>query len=227
MRIFDVTRLIHPSVPVYEGDPEVSIEPWLSIVRGAPVNVSRLTMGSHTGTHVDAPAHLREGAPGVDQLPLDVLIGPARVVDLGVSTSIDGASLRGVDLPSHRRLLFKTRPHQRAREEISPGEFAGLTQDAARLFVQAGVRLVGVDALSIDSPESSSLPVHHLLLEAGVIILEGLDLSAVPPGDYELLCLPLKIQSGDGAPARVVLRELAGEAGPPSYGPGNISEVFG
>jgi len=211
MRIFDVTRLIHPAVPVYEGDPEVSIEPWLSIVRGAPVNVSRLTMGSHTGTHVDAPAHLREGAPGVDRLPLDVLIGPARVVDLGVSTPVDGASLRGVDLLSHRRLLFKTRPHQCSQEEISPGEFAGLTQDAARLLVQAGVRLVGVDALSIDSPESSSLPAHHLLLEAGVIILEGLDLSAVPPGDYELLCLPLKIQSGDGAPARVVLRELAGE----------------
>ena len=87
MRIFDVTRLIHHAVPVYEGDPEVSIAPWLSIARGSPVNVSRLSMGSHTGTHVDAPAHLREGAPGVDQLPLDVLIGPARVVDLTAGKS--------------------------------------------------------------------------------------------------------------------------------------------
>ena len=227
MRIFDVTRLIHHAVPVYEGDPEVSIEPWLSIARGSPVNVSRLSMGSHTGTHVDAPAHLREGAPGVDQLPLDVLIGPARVVDLGVSAPIDVACLRGVDLPSYRRLLFKIRALERAQEEISRGDFAGFTEDAARLLVHAGVRLVGVDALSVDSLESSSLPAHHVFLETGVIILEGLDLSAVPPGDYELLCLPLKIQSGDGAPARVVLRELAGEASPPSYGRGNIPEVFG
>ncbi|MFI5338570.1 MAG: cyclase family protein [Candidatus Methylomirabilales bacterium] len=210
MKIYDVTRSIHHAMPVYEGDPEVSIEPWLSIARGAPVNVSRLAMGSHTGTHVDAPAHLREGVLGVDQLPLDALIGPARVVDLVASAHIDVASLRGVDLTSHRRVLFKTRALHRGLEETPRRGFAGLMEDAARLLVDSGVRLVGVDALSVDPLESTSLLAHHVLLDAGVIILEGLDLSAVPAGDYELLCLPLKIRHGDGAPARVVLREVAG-----------------
>ena len=209
MKIFDVTRPIHHAMPVYPGDPEVSVEPWLSIARGAPVNVSRLAMGSHTGTHVDAPAHLHEGAPGVDRLPLDVLVGPARVFDLAASARIDAAALRGMDLASHRRVLFKTRPADRGRDGTPEGSFAGLTEDAARLLVASGVRLVGLDAMTVDPLDSFSLPAHRTLLDAGVIILEGLDLSAVPPGDYELLCLPLNIRHGDGAPARVVLRELA------------------
>ena len=108
------------------------------------------------------------------------------------------------------RVLFKTRPADRGRDGTPEGSFAGLTEDAARLLVASGVRLVGVDAMTVDPLESSSLPAHHTLLDGGVIILEGLDLSAVPPGDYELLCLPLNIRHGDGAPARVVLRELAG-----------------
>jgi arylformamidase len=210
MKIFDVTRVIHHAMLVYAGDPQISFEPWLSVAHGAAVNVSRLTMGSHTGTHVDAPAHLREGALGVDQLPLDVLIGPARVVDFGAFSPIDAVSLQGVDLASHRRILFKTRAIDRGREEVWPKHFAGLTEDAARLLVDFGIRLVGVDTLSVDPLESSSLPAHHTLLDAGVIILEGLDLSAISSGDYELLCLPLKIRHGDGAPARVVLRELSG-----------------
>ncbi len=209
MKMFDVTRMIHPAMPVYEGDPAVSIEPWLSIALGAAVNVSRLVMGSHTGTHVDAPAHLREGAMGVDRLPLDVLIGPARVVNLTVSAQIDAARLLGLDLTTHCRILFKTWAPNRRQAETSPGDFATLTEDGARVLVDSGVRLVGLDALSADPLESSSLPAHHALLNAGVIILEGLELSSVPPGDYELLCLPLKIRHGDGAPARVVLRELA------------------
>lgn len=210
MKLFDVTRPIHHAMPVYPGDPEVSVEPWLSIARGAPVNVSRLAMGSHTGTHVDAPAHLREDASGVDRLPLDTLIGPARVFDLAASAHIDAAALRGMDLASQPRVLFKTRPTVRGRDGTPQGSFAGLTEDAARLLVASGVRLVGVDAMTVDPLDSFSLSAHRTLLDAGVIILEGLDLSAVPPGDYELLCLPLNIRHGDGAPARVVLRELAG-----------------
>ncbi len=209
MKLFDITRSIHNAMPVYQGDPTVSIEPWLATVRGAPVNVSRLVMGSHTGTHVDAPAHLQGGALGVDQLPLDVLIGPARVISLTPSADNDAAHLLGLDLTSYRRVLFKTWTPVSRRPGSSPGDFAGLTENTARFLVDSGVRLVGVDTLSVDSLESSTLTVHHVLLEAGVIILEGLDLSAVPPGDYELLCLPLKIQDGDGAPARAVLRELA------------------
>jgi arylformamidase len=212
MKLFDVTQPIYHAMPVCEGDPEVSVESWLSVARGAPANVSRLVLGSHAGTHVDAPAHLRAGAFGVDQFPLDVLIGPVRVFSLGSSGHIDATRLRGLDLVSCRRVLFKTRIEDREPEGPSRGALPGLTEDAARLLVDSGVRLVGVDALSVDAPESSSLPAHGILLAAGVIILEGLNLSAVPPGDYELLCLPLKIRDGDGAPARVVLREMSDSA---------------
>ncbi len=224
MRIFDVTLPISHGMPVYEGDPEVTIERRLSIPKGAPFNVAFLAMGSHTGTHVDAPAHFREGALGVDQLSLDVLVGPARVYDLPVTGHIDAASLRRVDLTSSPRILFKTRSSGSWRTGRFRKDFAGVTEDAARLLVHSGVRLVGVDSLSVEPFESTSFATHRTLLDAGVIILEGLDLSAVPPGDYELLCLPLKIQRGDGAPARVVLREIvdtrkpapAGQAAPPS-----------
>ncbi|MGE5851088.1 MAG: cyclase family protein [Candidatus Methylomirabilota bacterium] len=209
MRIFDVTLAIRHGMPVYEGDPEVSITPWCSTQDGALANVSRLTMGSHTGTHVDAPEHLREGGAGVDQLALDVLMGPARVYDLTAHGQIDAASLEGMDLTSHPRILFKTRNSARWREGRFHRDFAALTEAAARRLVDAGARLVGVDSLSVEPFGSSALPVHRTLLDAGVIILEGLDLSAVPPGAYELICLPLKLHRADGAPARVILRELA------------------
>ncbi len=210
MRIFDVTVPIHHGMPVYEGDPEVSVEPWLSISLGAPANVSSLAMGSHTGTHVDAPAHFRDGALGVDRLALDVLIGPARVYAPAVSGHIDAASLRAMDLTSRPRILFKTRGASHWRDEGFRKDFVGLTEDAARLLVDSGVKLVGVDSLSVEPYGCSGFPAHRILLDAGVIILEGLDLSAVPPGDYELFCLPLRLQDGDGAPARVILREAAG-----------------
>ncbi len=210
MRTYDVTLPIYHGMPIYEGDPEVSIERWLSIPHGAPANVSLLAMGSHTGTHVDAPAHFREGATGVDQLPLDVLMGPARVYHVPAPPHIDADTLRQLDLTSHSRLLFKTRSSSNQREGRRLLDPPGITGDAARLLVSSGVRLVGIDSLSVEPFGSASFPTHETLLDAGVIILEGLDLSAVPPGEYDLLCLPLKIRQGDGAPARVVLRQISG-----------------
>jgi arylformamidase len=210
MRIFDVTLPIYHGMPVYEGDPEVSIERWLSIPHGAPANVSLLAMGSHTGTHVDAPAHFREGTTGVDQLSLDVLMGPARVYHVPAVAHIDADTLRQLDLTSHSRILFKTRSPSNQREGRRLLDSPGITGDAARLLVSSGVRLVGIDSLSVEPFGSTSFPTHETLLDAGVIILEGLDLSAVPPGEYDLLCLPLKIHQGDGAPARVVLRQMSG-----------------
>ncbi|HSB69407.1 MAG TPA: cyclase family protein [Candidatus Methylomirabilis sp.] len=218
MRIYDVTVPIYSGMPVYEGDPEVSIRRWLSLDEGGEANVSHLSLGSHTGTHVDAPLHFRSGAPGVDQLPLDVLIGPARVYDVPGAGDIDLACLRGVDLASQRRILFKTR-NSAARVGGRFGtDFAALAPEAARLLVEAGVRLVGLDGPSADPFRSADFPAHHALLDAGVIILEGLDLSAVPPGDYELLCLPLKLLGGDGAPARVLLRGQAHAPAPSPVG---------
>jgi arylformamidase len=209
MKIFDITRPISHGMPVYEGDPAVAVERWLSIRDGAPANVSRLVLGSHTGTHVDAPAHFREGATGVDRLPLDVLMGPARVYPVPADSGIDRDTLRGLDLVSRPRILFKTgRPGNRDEWGSWP-EFPGITRDAARLLVHSGVKLIGIDSPSVEPFTSKSFPTHETLLDAGVILLEGLDLSAVPPGEYELVCLPMKIVQGDGAPARVVLREIS------------------
>ena len=218
MRIFDVTRPIYDGMPVYEGDPEVSVRKWLSMDEGGAANVSHLCLGSHTGTHVDAPLHFRSDAPGADQLPLDVLIGLARVYDFAAADRIDAASLRGVDLAAQPRVLFKTRNSLAWEEGGFGNHFVALEADASRLLVEAGVRLVGLDGPSADPFSSTDFPAHHTLLDAGVIILEGLELSAVPPGDYELLCLPLRIRGSDGAPARVLLRERTED--PPPSAPG-------
>ena len=201
MRFYDVTRPIRSGMTVYPGDPEVRIERALSIGTGVPANVSAVHLGSHTGTHVDAPAHFREGAPGADKLSLDILIGPACLYELEAVGTIDVASLDGLDLGACPRVLFRVRPQK-------AGETEGLTAAAATVLVRAGVRLVGLEGESADAASSADFPAHRTLLDAGVVILEGLDLSAVPPGRYELLCLPLKIEGGDGAPARVVLRTL-------------------
>ncbi len=203
MRLYDVTLPIAPGMPVYPGDPAVAIRPWHS---GTPVAVSHLSLGAHTGTHVDAPRHLREGAPGVDRLPLEALIGPARVLDLPEAERIAATDLRGLDLPGPGRLLFRTRNSADWRRGRFPVEPVGLTPEAAQLLVQKAVRLIGLDSPSADAVEAADLPAHRTLLDAGTVILEGLDLFDVSAGEYELLCLPLKIVDGDGGPARVILR---------------------
>ncbi len=207
MRLYDVTLPIAPGMPVYPGDPEVAVRAWCSLASGAPFNLSQLSLGVHTGTHVDAPRHFRAGAPGVDRLPLEALIGPARLVDLGQAAAITAEMLRELDLGGSLRLLFRTRNSAAWRAGRFPEDPAGLSGDAARLLVEQGVRLVGLDSPSADAPGAADFPAHRTLLEAGVIILEGLDLFEVSAGEYELLCLPLRIVDGDGGPARVVLRE--------------------
>jgi arylformamidase len=205
MRLYDVTRPIRSGMPVFEGDPAVTIAPRLSIAQGDAVNVCLLTLGSHTGTHVDAPRHFRDGAPGVDALPLPALLGPARVVEVG-GDHIGAAALAGLDLAAPPRLLFKTRNSAPGQPDRFSRDYAALTGRAARMLVEAGAYLVGLDGPSVDPFEDEDCPAHRAFLEAGVVILEGLDLAAVPPGRYELLCLPLRIHDGDGAPARVLLR---------------------
>lgn len=208
MKHFDVTRPIHDGMVVYKGDPPVVVRRVASVAAGASVNVSEVHLGSHAGTHVDPPLHFRDGAPGVDELPLEVLIGPARLYELDVRGDIDADSLRDLDLTAYPRVLFKTRAAGECRDAGESSGYGGLTAEAARTLVEAGVRLVGLESLSADPPAAVGFPAHRALLAAGVIILEGLDLSAPPPGAYELVCLPLKIRGGDGAPARVVLRSL-------------------
>lgn len=193
-------------MPVYEGDPPVVVERVASIAAGDGLNLSRIAFGLHTGTHVDAPAHFIDGAPGVDGLPLEALVGPARVVDAtGVTGDIDEATLAGLLIPPKtERLLLKTRNSRLWDRDSFSLDFAGLTQGAAEELVRRGIRLVGIDYLSI-APAADPAPTHVALLRAGVVILEGLDLRRVEAGEYMLACLPLRVVGADGAPARAVL----------------------
>jgi arylformamidase len=204
MTIIDISLPIGPDTPVWPGDPPVLLEPVARIEAGDPADVSRLVLGTHTGTHVDPPAHFLPGTATVDALPLDVLVGPAVVAHFPVAP-IDRAALESPSVPERTtRLLLQT-----------GGDAGALTPDGARCLVERGVRLVGADTLSIEPasdgpgvrgcPPEEQYPVHRILLGAGVVIVEGLDLSAVVPGSYQLVCLPLRIAGGDGAPARAVL----------------------
>jgi len=200
VEIIDVSVPVGPGMVTYPGDPPVVLERVSSIADGAGYNLSRLDFGVHSGTHVDAPLHFVDGAASAGMLPLDVLIGPALVVD---ATAAEG-SLGGADLGSVpdgvERVLLKTRNSELwARESFSP-EFVSLDAEGARVLVDRGVRLVGIDYLSIGDEDA-----HHVLLEAGVIAIEGLDLRGVDPGEYQLICAPPKLVGAEGAPARTVL----------------------
>jgi arylformamidase len=187
---------------VYPGDPEVNVDLVRSIADGDDADLSHLDLGAHTGTHVDAPRHFLAGAAGADALPLDVLIGAAWVADAtGVSGDVDLAALDALDVPpGTERLLLRTRNSALwAREAFSP-EFASVAPDAASALVERGIRLVGIDYLSVGDPET-----HRTLLGAGVVVVEGLDLRRAPIGACRLICLPLRLVGLDGAPARAVL----------------------
>lgn len=212
MRIYDITVTITPGeTPTYPGDPGIEVAPWAAIARGDAANVSMLHLGAHTGTHIDAPAHFIEGAPGMDSIPLDALVGQAHVVEVpGDAEAVDESHVASHVPQGAERVLFKTRnsafwenPRGVFRED-----FTYLAPGAARALVSRGVRLVGFDYLSVEKFKSEDFETHLTLLTKGVVIVEGLDLRAVGAGTYELVCLPLKIVagSGDGAPARAILR---------------------
>ncbi len=190
-------------MPVYPGDPAVSVMP--SSPPGAPA-VSALHLGTHTGTHVDPPAHLWPERAAVDALPLDVLCGAALVVAVDGVSVVTAKRLVALVPPGTERLLLRTHNGALWAGGGLRTDYAALDAGAARWLVAAGVRLLGIDYVSVDAADAVDLPVHHVLLGAGVIIVEGLDLQAVRPGGYELACLPLRLAGGDGAPARAVLR---------------------
>jgi arylformamidase len=207
-RIYDVSLTIEPGMAVWPGDPPVAVESASAITEGGSSNLSRLKMGSHTGTHVDAPRHFIDGAAGVDAISSDVLTGPARLFQLPRVKRIDRRVLEGLDLEGVSRLLLGTGNSALLGKKPLSMDYAFVTGDAARYMVGRGVKLVGIDYLSIEEHGTVVHPVHHALLGAGVVIVEGLDLAGVPAGDYELMCLPLKMKDADGAPARVLLREV-------------------
>ena len=206
MRLLDVTVPIRPGMVVHDGDPPVRLERVTSVAGGDAFNLSRLDLGVHSGTHVDAPAHLADGAAGVDALPLDAMFGPAVVVDAtGLDGRIDGEALDRLDLPAGtERVLFRTANSRLWELDRFSPEYVALTVSAAEALVARGTRLVGIDYLSV-APFADTEPVHRVLLDAGVVVLEGLDLRQAEPGPWRLYCLPMRIEGGDGAPARVVL----------------------
>lgn len=211
MPIYDITVPIRTTMPVYEGDPGVKIDSWSAFAKGDSSNVSMLNFGAHTGTHVDAPAHFIEGANTVDKLSLDTLIGPARVIRVPDDvTEITPEFLAGCDLNGVTRVLFHTRNSGFWNDQGFRKDFTHLLPEAAEVLVDQGVRLVGTDYLSIEKFHSGHHRTHLTLLQKSVVIVEGLNLSDVPDGDYEFICLPLKIAdgAGDGAPARAVLRTI-------------------
>ena len=208
MKIYDITLPISPAMPVWPGDPPVVLERVSSMDAGAHDNVSRLGCSVHTGTHVDAPHHFLNDHRTVDALSLDVLTGPAQVIQIPEDVDLITADiLEKAAVPSGTsRLLLKTRNSRlwEHREKEFVKDFVGISVDGAEWLVRTGLKLVGIDYLSI-APYKHSLPTHQVLLKPGIVILEGVDLSAVSPGIYNLYCLPLKLVGSDGAPARAIL----------------------
>jgi arylformamidase len=210
MKIHDVTLSISTTLPVWPGDPPVVLEQVSSMDAGAHDNVSRLACGVHTGTHVDAPHHFLNDHRTVESLSLDILVGPAHLVQISENIKVVSADvLEKAGIPSGTvRLLLKTCNSQlweRGVRDFSI-DFVGISADGADWLVQHQIMLIGIDYLSV-APYKQSIPTHRTLLGAGVIIVEGMDLSAVQPGAYQLYCLPLKLAGSDGAPARAILVE--------------------
>jgi arylformamidase len=206
LNIYDVSLPIISGGLVYPGNPEIAIAPQQSLARGAGANVSSLSFGSHTGTHVDAPKHFFDDGVTVDALALDVLMGPAVVVFVGDDCmSVGEKELRMHELKGHTRVLIKTRNSTFVRQHHFRTDYTYLAPEGAEYLVSLGVRLVGVDYLSIEQYHSGHHRTHRTLLERGIIIVEGLDLSGPPMGPYDFRCLPLRLTGLDGAPARAVL----------------------
>lgn len=211
--IYDLSIPLSSAIPTYPGDPQIEIQDWRSLSNGDGVNVSVLRFGAHTGTHVDAPAHFIEASSRVASLPLDVLIGDAEVIEVPSEfNSIDLSFVKEHCTTANTRVLFKTRNSSLWKTSGArfEQEYVYLDLEAAKYLAEQGVRLVGIDYLSIEKFAQEGHPTHLALLSKAVIIVEGLNLSDVPAGKYELICLPLRISGGlgDGAPARAVLRSL-------------------
>lgn len=211
MKIYDVTIGLSETMPIYAGDPTVAVSAAKSIAAGDSANVSQLSLGVHSGTHVDAPNHFIDGTRRVHELDPKKLVGPCRVI--GIPEDVIAIEPEHVgDLSGTRRVLFKTRnsafwnePERGFRQD-----FTYLTPDTAKMLARNEVVLVGIDYLSIEKSGSPGHPVHVALLEKEIVILEGVDLRQIEPGEYELMCLPLKYEGagGDGAPARTFLRTI-------------------
>ena len=218
MKIYDISVTLSPSLPVYPGDPPVLTEPVTSLAKGDPANVTRLVLTTHSGTHVDAPRHFDDRGVTVEHLPLTLLVGKALVVEALGGGVLGRAELERLPVRGHERLLFKTDNSHLWDETGFSTAYTALTPDGVAYLLECGTLLVGIDYLSVE-PADGDGTVHRLLLAGGAVILEGLNLAGVEAGEYELICLPLKIAQGDGAPARAILRRQEGAGLRPEFDP--------
>jgi arylformamidase len=208
MDIYDISQVLREGIAVWPGDPEYRTRWITEIPRGGSSNVSAVDMGVHTGTHIDAPLHLEDTGCDAANVPVDRCIGPARVYSISVQECIRAADLIALDWQGVQRALFKT--HSDIPHNGFDSKFIYFKEDAAEFLIQKKVLLVGIDAPSVDALDSVSLPSHRILLDQGTVILEGIQLGNVEPGDYELICLPLKLAGLDGSPVRAILRRQPG-----------------
>ena len=218
MKIYDITVPLTRSMQCYPGDPRYEIFQTAALDRGDVANVSRICMSSHAGTHVDPPRHMDNSKASVDELPLALLVGDALVVELLGIKEIGRKELSSLSIKGHERVLLKTDNSQLWNKSDFSEDYAFLTEEGARYLIEIGVKVVGIDYLSVERFNGDGA-LHRILLENGVLILEGITLQEVPTGSYELICLPLKIMDGDGAPARAILRSRKDSNAAPEFDP--------
>ncbi|WHY78701.1 arylformamidase [Neobacillus sp. WH10] len=205
MRIFDISRKLENGMPVWPGDTPFQFEVSWPMEESGSVNVGRLELSTHTGTHVDAPFHFDNDGKRIIELDLSLYIGPARVLNMIGKESISAADLNGIDIDGCKRVLFRTLAWQNPAE--FPEKIPYIEPDLAPLLASKGVKLIGLDVPSVDPIDSKELPAHHSLYDNGIHILESLMLEGIEPGDYELIALPLPLVEGDGSPVRAILRQ--------------------
>lgn len=211
MTIYDISLKISEKMITWPGDPSVKIERTALIANGNTCNVSRINMATHTGTHIDAPYHFLENGNTIEKINLESLMGTCIVLEIDVDNNIKAEDIKKHNISGHSRVIFKTKNSElwESNSDNFNKDFISLSQDAAEYLVEKSVELIGIDYLSIESFYCDKKhAVHKILLKNNVIIVEGLNLSSVEPGIYELICLPLKLDGTDGAPARVVLRDI-------------------
>jgi arylformamidase len=207
MKLIDVSVPLDANLPTYPGNTPFSLEPIKRIARGDSSNVSTLHMSAHAGTHVDAPRHFFDQGIGVDALPLEMLCGRTRVIEVTSRKGIAAEDLAAAKLSEDVRVLIKTHNSRLWGTPEFQKDFIGVTESGAKYLVEHGIKVVGVDYLSVEIFKTPGAPAHHVLLGAGTIVIEGLNLLDVEPSVYDMICLPLRVVGSDGAPARVILRK--------------------
>jgi len=207
-QIIDISMSLKKCMLTWPNSPAYAIEPFKKISEGASSNVSKLSLSTHCGTHVDAPRHFFPGGRTLDEIPLEVFVGRARVFNAGMRKKIDRKFLQKLDFDGVERALFRSVNSAYLGEKRFRRNYVYFSEDAARFLVEKKIKLLGTDYLSVENYADKKRPAHHIFLRAGVVLLEGINLLKVKGGDYELVCLPLRVAGADGAPARAFLRKL-------------------